>query len=131
MNITDPSPDDITLQQATALAGCCAKTIRRAVQDGQLPRRYVMSERGPQLVFARADMDRWITDWKDRKWRRRQGRYMRQETQEALWSVLAHRIADLQSIAIVCLESRLATIEAQRPRPFEMADREPAAIFPG
>jgi hypothetical protein len=59
MNIVDSSIEDVYLDEAVRLTGRCAKTLRRAVQYGQLPRRYVMSPRGPQLVFARAALEQW------------------------------------------------------------------------
>jgi hypothetical protein len=59
MNIVDSSVEDIYLEEAVRLTGRCAKTLRRAVQNGQLPRRYVMSPRGPQLVFARPALEQW------------------------------------------------------------------------
>lgn len=60
MNIVERSTDDLTLDEAVRVAGRCAKTLRRAVQDGQLPRRYAQSPRGPQLVFDRDVLEHWL-----------------------------------------------------------------------
>ncbi len=60
MNVVELSPDDITMQEAAARSGFCEKTLRRAVQRGQLPRRYTHSAHGPQLVFGLVDLDRWL-----------------------------------------------------------------------
>jgi hypothetical protein len=60
MNIVELSEDDIMLEQAAQMANRSTKTVRRAVQDGLLPRRYVMGPRGPQLVFRRPELDRWL-----------------------------------------------------------------------
>lgn len=60
MNIVEKGSDDITLAAAAALAGRSEKTLRRAVQNGQLLRRYVMTPRGPSLVFHRDELTGWI-----------------------------------------------------------------------
>jgi hypothetical protein len=60
MNIVELSEDDIMLEEAARMANRSTKTVRRAVQDGLLPRRYVMGPRGPQLVFQRPELDRWL-----------------------------------------------------------------------
>jgi hypothetical protein len=62
MNIVDPSPTDITLDEAVRITGRCAKTLRRAAQEGRLPRRYVMGTRGPQLVFDRVEIAQWLAE---------------------------------------------------------------------
>ena len=60
MKIVDPSADDLTIQQAAAIACCNAKTLRRAVQAGQLPRHYRMSRHGLQLVFRQGEVEQWM-----------------------------------------------------------------------
>ncbi|HWE64684.1 MAG TPA: hypothetical protein VHB98_23465, partial [Chloroflexota bacterium] len=97
MNITESTAGDVTLQQAATDAGCNAKTIRRAVQDGQLPRRYVMSERGPQLVFTHGDVEQWIAGRASRKRSSRHSRPSQQETAND-WIALAHRVEQLQAV---------------------------------
>src|SRR5579872_4187161 len=68
MNIVDRSPDDISITEAAHLAGVVsAKTVRRALADCDLPRRYILTARGPQLVFSRADLERWIAGRKARR----------------------------------------------------------------
>jgi hypothetical protein len=59
MTIIEPSPEHITIKEATRLAGVSDKLIRRALQRGVLPRRYVLTGRGPQLVFTRGELERW------------------------------------------------------------------------
>jgi predicted DNA-binding transcriptional regulator AlpA len=60
MEIVEPSTNQISLEEAAHLAGVSTKTVRRAAVAGQLPRSYVLSERGPRLVFQRDDLDRWL-----------------------------------------------------------------------
>jgi hypothetical protein len=60
MNIVEPSPEDVTLRAAMDLAGVSDKTLRRAVHAGELPRHYIQTPRGLQLVFRRADLERWM-----------------------------------------------------------------------
>ncbi len=55
-----PLADELTLAEAAALAGRSAKTLRRAVSSGQLPRRYTTGPYGPRMVFARADVQRFL-----------------------------------------------------------------------
>jgi hypothetical protein len=59
MDIVEPSADDVGIRDAMALAGVSAKTLRRAVHAGELPRRYSPGEHGLQLVFPRAAVERW------------------------------------------------------------------------
>jgi predicted DNA-binding transcriptional regulator AlpA len=68
MNIGEPSAEDMSLRDAMELAGVSDKTVRRAVRTGELPRRYRVSAHGPQLVFLRADVERWIVahQWRQR-----------------------------------------------------------------
>ncbi|GAC1428309.1 MAG: hypothetical protein NVSMB65_01530 [Chloroflexota bacterium] len=66
MNIVEPSTDDLTLVEAVQIIGLGAKTLRRAVQEGHLPRRYALSPRGPQLVFARDDLTQWAREKQER-----------------------------------------------------------------
>jgi predicted DNA-binding transcriptional regulator AlpA len=68
MNIGEPSAEDISLRDAMELAGVSDRTVRRAVRTGELPRRYRVSAHGPQLVFLRADVERWIVA---HRWRQR------------------------------------------------------------
>jgi hypothetical protein len=71
MQIVKPTDEDLSLADATRLTGYGAeKTLRRAVRAGELPRRYIMTARGPALVFRRADVERWSAQ-------RRQGRRQR------------------------------------------------------
>lgn len=60
MNIVPSTPDDVTLQEAARLAERSTKTLRRAVQDGHLVRRYVLGPRGPQLVFNQTELLTWL-----------------------------------------------------------------------
>jgi hypothetical protein len=47
------------VQDAARIAGRSVKTVRRAVHAGQLPMRYVLGLRGPQLVFQPDEIERW------------------------------------------------------------------------
>jgi predicted DNA-binding transcriptional regulator AlpA len=60
MNIVEPSADHLTLEEAVQLVGLGDKTLRRALQAGELPRRYVVGARGPHLVFLRSDVEQWM-----------------------------------------------------------------------
>jgi len=66
MNIVEPSADHLTLEEAVQLVGLGDKTLRRALQAGELPRCYVVGARGPHLVFLRADVERIDTAAQDR-----------------------------------------------------------------
>jgi uncharacterized coiled-coil protein SlyX len=59
MEIVDACPNDLTVQDAARIAGRSVKTVRRAVHAGQLPMRYVLGLRGPQLVFQPEEIERW------------------------------------------------------------------------
>jgi Helix-turn-helix domain len=59
MEIVDSSPTDLTVEDAARIAGRSVKTVRRAVHAGQLPMRYVLGLRGPQLVFQPFEIARW------------------------------------------------------------------------
>lgn len=59
MTIIEALPEHLDIAASAALAGCSTKTIRRAVADEHLPRRYVMGPRGPQLVFLREELEAW------------------------------------------------------------------------
>lgn len=62
---TDDDTDDgapLGLDQAARYAGRSPATLRRAVRQGKLPRRYRQSVYGPALVFSRADLDAWLAD---------------------------------------------------------------------
>jgi hypothetical protein len=58
--IVEQTDQDLTLEQAAALARRSPKTLRRAVHSGDLPRRYVLGPRGPQLVFDDGTLRTWI-----------------------------------------------------------------------
>jgi hypothetical protein len=60
MTNIERSPEDITIRDAMRLAGVSDQLLRRALQRGELPRRYVQTARGLQLVFQRAALQRWI-----------------------------------------------------------------------
>ena len=60
MNNVELSVNDLTLAEAVQIAGLCAKTLRRAAHEGRLPCRYVLSQRGPQLVFERPVLEEWL-----------------------------------------------------------------------
>lgn len=59
--IVERSDHDLTLDEAAYLAGRSPKTLRRAVRSGELPRRYILGPRGPQLVFESAALRAWIS----------------------------------------------------------------------
>ncbi|MDB5057549.1 MAG: hypothetical protein JWO59_1021 [Chloroflexi bacterium] len=59
MEIVDACPNDLTVQDVARIAGRSVKTVRRAVHAGQLPMRYVLGLRGPQLVFQPEEIERW------------------------------------------------------------------------
>jgi predicted DNA-binding transcriptional regulator AlpA len=60
MEIREPSYDDLSVRDVLVFAGVSDKTLRRAVRAGELPRRYILGARGPQLVFRRVDVERWL-----------------------------------------------------------------------
>jgi len=60
MEIVQPTTEDISLEEAAVLARVSTKTLRRAAAAGILPRTYVISERGPRLVFQRDLFDQWL-----------------------------------------------------------------------
>ena len=93
--IVDPSPDDITLQQAAFMAGCNAKTLRRAVQSGILPRHYLMSQHGPQLVFQHRQVEEWMSRRRRERPSTRQLERSPESTEE--WPELAELLAGLQA----------------------------------
>jgi uncharacterized coiled-coil protein SlyX len=112
MNITEPIPNDVTLQQVAERAGCTVKTVRRAIQDGRLTRRYVMSPRGPQLVFTPAEVEQWITARSSRRRGKRRASPERAGASPAAWSRLDERIAQLQSV-LAESRSTIMTLSAQ------------------
>jgi Helix-turn-helix domain len=59
MNFVESCPGDLSVQDVARLAGRSVKTVRRAVHAGQLPMRYVLGLRGPQLVFQPEEIERW------------------------------------------------------------------------
>jgi predicted DNA-binding transcriptional regulator AlpA len=75
VNFVDPSPDDLTPEEAARIAGVSARTLRRAIRRGALPRRYVIGPRGWQLVFRRKELDPWCAE---RALQQRGRRYVRQ-----------------------------------------------------
>jgi hypothetical protein len=56
----DPVASALSLPEAAALAGCCVKTLRRAIAAGALPRRYRDHPRGPQLILDPAVLAAWL-----------------------------------------------------------------------
>ena len=97
MNIVDASAGDITLDEAARLASRSAKTLRRAVQSGTLPRRYVIGERGPQLVFDRVDLDHWLRGRVGKsRVRRRSKRQHEEPTNQPNWPDFLATVANLQ-----------------------------------
>lgn len=98
MNISDPHSDDVTLQEVAHHAGCTVKTVRRAIQAGQLSRRYVMSPRGPQLVFTPAEVDAWIGERTGRRRTRQQPGQGCGGAATADWSRLSEQVAQLQAL---------------------------------
>lgn len=71
MDIVQRATDDLTLREAVALTGLGAKTIRRAVRAGTLPRRYSACLQGLQLVIARPALEQWLRDASPRRQARR------------------------------------------------------------
>src|SRR5690349_2362735 len=68
MQIVEPTEEDLSLADATRLTGYGSdKTLRRAVHNGELPRLYVQTARGPALVFLRADIERWFAQHRRRQ----------------------------------------------------------------
>ncbi len=60
LHIVESNPDDIVIDEVAKQVGCSTKTIRRAVQAGYLPRRYVKGARGLELVFRASEVERWL-----------------------------------------------------------------------
>jgi len=58
----DAPPELLSLDQAAAYAGRKPTTLRRALRADKLPRRYRPGLYGPELVFAPADIDAWLSD---------------------------------------------------------------------
>ena len=78
------------------MAGCNAKTLRRAIQAAQLSRHYLLSPHGPQLVFHPEELKQWIA--------RRQSSRPTPERQTEIppstdegWSELPELLAGLQA----------------------------------
>jgi hypothetical protein len=67
MTIIEPSPELITIKEAMHLSRVSDKLIRRALQRGALPRRYVLTARGPQLVFTRGELACWRAQYTTRR----------------------------------------------------------------
>lgn len=99
MDIVEPSPDNLRIAEAAAIVGCSAKTVRRAVHSGHLPGRYAPGPRGPELLFAQADLARWLVDHPPRTHRgrgRASAAACRTRTGDALVT-LQDTIADMQA----------------------------------
>jgi len=58
----DGSAALLSLDQAAAYAGRKPTTLRRALRADKLPRHYRPGLYGPELVFAPADLDAWLSD---------------------------------------------------------------------
>lgn len=134
MNIVDPSPDDITIRKAAAAARLSEKSLRRAVQAGLLPRRYVYSKHGLQLVFRPGEVERWLTEQPVRRRTRTPRTSDRQSAIEEALVDLRTRVASLhatlatQQQLLLDIATRLqqdelaraeqpATSQAEAPRP--------------
>lgn len=53
-------PADLTLRLAAERARCSVKTLRRAIDKGDLPKRYAVGENGPQLVVTPDELEAWM-----------------------------------------------------------------------
>jgi len=51
---------DLTLRQAAERAHCSVKTLRRAIDKGDLPKRYAVGENGPQLIVTPGELETWL-----------------------------------------------------------------------
>jgi len=95
MEIITATSEQITLEEMAALADCNPKTIRRAVGVGSLPRHYVSSARGPQLVFQPDDVQRWLEERRGRHQGRRA--HPRRPTGAPPWASLHSDLERLHS----------------------------------
>jgi hypothetical protein len=118
MHIVDPRPDYLLLRDLVARAGCTAKTVRRAVRLGELPRRYAVGKHGPQLVFMPAEVERWLKT-SDAHPRRGRGFGRLQRTLNARQAgAVAGQLARLQAEhrTTVAAVSSMETAQAERDR---------------
>lgn len=60
MHTAKPPDIWLTVKDAASLAGCCTKTVRRAVHTGRLAYQYVDSPRGPQLALTPPAVGAWL-----------------------------------------------------------------------
>ena len=111
MDIVDSSPDHLNLHVASRLAGCSTKTLRRAIQDGHFPRHYVLSPRGPQLVFRRQDLEHWVAERgaKSRMQPRARGK---RSPRGRDWDEISAHISDLQA-TLTASRDILATLRVK------------------
>jgi peptidoglycan hydrolase CwlO-like protein len=127
MDIVQPTAEDISLEEAAAMARVSTKTVRRATGSGLLPRTYVISPRGPRLVFQRDALDRWLAT-RHRKPREAtpQDR-ARPGAQDRSWRELRESVAAFQAT----LESSrqvVARLAAQLQQPDGSAAQAQAAL---
>jgi predicted DNA-binding transcriptional regulator AlpA len=110
VNIVEPSSEYLTIAQALQLAsGVSDKMLRRALQQGELPRRYVMVARGPQLVFTRAELDQWLAR---RKQPRRRAGASPAPTPTVVPGTLLDTIRQLQA-AVTTSQAAMAALAEQ------------------
>lgn len=57
---SDIGESDLTLRLAAERARCSVKTLRRAIDKGDLPKRYAVGENGPQLVITSEELEAWL-----------------------------------------------------------------------
>ena len=122
MNIVEPSDEDLTLIEAVQVIGLGAKTLRRAVQDSYLPRRYALGPRGPQLVFARAALTQWMNARHERLRSQRVAALATTASASAEWRETA------ASVRVTQLSQALEQSQATLERAVAALDRQQALV---
>jgi hypothetical protein len=112
MHIVDARPGDISLHEIAGRADCAEKTVRRAIAAGELPRRYVVSPRGPQLVFSPAEVKQWLEVRSNRHQRRSAAGAGTPNDVDV--AAMARRLAEIGALA----QEQMATIGALQAEQF-------------
>lgn len=120
MHTIEPSTGDISLEDAAEMVRCSTKTVRRAVGEDRLPRRYVMGARGPMLVFRRDELERWMGS-RTRKPRRPNGA-SRPAPMRRSWTELHESVVALQA-SLDASRTALTRLTARMQRPDVTARR--------